>query len=74
MGWDGFVFQMGDEGLTLPYWLSNASALLCLLQRNFRSNGFLTPQRSGVSSFSNGRVAQVSFGFVFFQFYPFCLI
>nr|KAJ0193022.1 hypothetical protein LSAT_V11C800417510 [Lactuca sativa] len=52
------ALKMGDEGLTLPYWLSNASALLCLLQRNFRSNGFLTPQRSGVSSFSNGRVAQ----------------
>nr|XP_043620465.1 myosin-15 [Erigeron canadensis] len=54
------VLKVGDEGVTLPYWLSNASALLCLLQRNFRSNGFLTPisQRSGVSSLPNGRVAQ----------------
>ncbi|KAF2304267.1 hypothetical protein GH714_029027 [Hevea brasiliensis] len=35
------VLKVGDENLTLPYWLSNASALLCLLQRNLRSNGFL---------------------------------
>ncbi|MFS7944635.1 putative myosin ATPase [Helianthus anomalus] len=54
------VLKEGDEGVTLPYWLSNASALLCLLQRNFRSNGFLTPisQRSGVSTLPNGRAAQ----------------
>ncbi|KAJ9548305.1 hypothetical protein OSB04_020848 [Centaurea solstitialis] len=54
------LFQVEDEGLILPYWLSNASALLCLLQRNFRSNGFLTPisQRSGASSLPNGRLAQ----------------
>ncbi|KAL4571155.1 hypothetical protein LXL04_017906 [Taraxacum kok-saghyz] len=38
------VLKVGDEGVTLPYWLSNASALLCLWQRNFRSNAFLTPQ------------------------------
>ncbi|KAF2947234.1 hypothetical protein DAI22_02g354400 [Oryza sativa Japonica Group] len=33
----------------LPYWLSNTSALLCLLQKNLRSNGlFATPSgRSG---------------------------
>ncbi|KAJ9168153.1 hypothetical protein P3X46_019712 [Hevea brasiliensis] len=35
------VLKVGDENLTLPYWLSNAAALLCLLQRNLRSNGFL---------------------------------
>ncbi|KDP34022.1 hypothetical protein JCGZ_07593 [Jatropha curcas] len=35
------VLKVGDENITLPYWLSNASALLCLLQRNLRSNGFL---------------------------------
>uniref|UniRef100_A0A0D9YZ60 Myosin motor domain-containing protein n=1 Tax=Oryza glumipatula TaxID=40148 RepID=A0A0D9YZ60_9ORYZ len=30
----------------LPYWLSNTSALLCLLQKNLRSNGlFATPSR-----------------------------
>ncbi|KAD5317633.1 hypothetical protein E3N88_17579 [Mikania micrantha] len=54
------VLKEGDEGVTLPYWLCNASALLCLLQRNFRSNGFLTPisQRSGVSTLPNGRAAQ----------------
>ncbi|GMY24820.1 glycine--tRNA ligase, chloroplastic/mitochondrial 2 isoform X1 [Fagus crenata] len=43
--------QAGDENVTLPYWLSNASALLCLLQRNLRSNDFLTTtQRSAGSS------------------------
>ncbi|KAG0499464.1 hypothetical protein HPP92_004155 [Vanilla planifolia] len=30
-----------NENDILPYWLTNASALLCLLQRNLRSNGFL---------------------------------
>ncbi|XP_031407550.1 myosin-15 isoform X2 [Punica granatum] len=42
------VLKVGDENITLPYWLSNASALLCLLQRNLRSNGFFnaTSQRS----------------------------
>ncbi|RVX17395.1 Myosin-15 [Vitis vinifera] len=51
---------VGDENIALPYWLSNASALLCLLQRNLRSNGFLTTisQRSGGSSGITGRVAQ----------------
>ncbi|MED6156826.1 hypothetical protein PIB30_017986 [Stylosanthes scabra] len=27
-----------DNGSVLPYWLSNASALICLLERNMRSN------------------------------------
>ncbi|XP_075484734.1 myosin-15-like [Primulina tabacum] len=50
------VVKEGNEDATLPYWLSNASALLCLLPRNQRPNGFLTTssQRSGV----NGRVMQ----------------
>lgn len=54
--------QVGDEGMTLPYWLSNASALLCLLQKNLRSNGFLTAntQRSAGSAGLNGRVTHVS--------------
>ncbi|WJZ84936.1 hypothetical protein VitviT2T_004510 [Vitis vinifera] len=54
------VLKVGDENIALPYWLSNASALLCLLQRNLRSNGFLTTisQRSGGSSGITGRVAQ----------------
>ncbi|GAV80711.1 Myosin_head domain-containing protein/IQ domain-containing protein/DIL domain-containing protein [Cephalotus follicularis] len=53
------VLKVGDENITLPYWLSNASALLCLLQRNLRSNGFLTTitQRSAGSSGLSGRVA-----------------
>ncbi|CAN8327172.1 unnamed protein product [Cochlearia groenlandica] len=39
----------GDENNVLPYWLSNASALLCLLQRNLQSTSFLNAnaQRSG---------------------------
>lgn len=54
------VLKVGDENVTLPYWLSNTSALLCLLQRNLRSNGFLTgsAQRSGGLSVLNGRVQQ----------------
>lgn len=35
----------------LPYWLSNASAFLCLLQRNIRSNSFFTtPTRRSAGS------------------------
>ncbi|CAN1217160.1 XI-I [Linum perenne] len=36
------VLKTGDENISLPYWLANASALLCLLQRNLQSNGFFT--------------------------------
>ncbi|TXG61785.1 hypothetical protein EZV62_013148 [Acer yangbiense] len=41
------------------YWLSNSSALLCLLQRNLRSNGFLSAstQRTPGSTGLPGRVA-----------------
>lgn len=44
----------------LPYWLSNTSALLCLLQRNLRTNGFFsTPtRRSTASGGLSGRMAQ----------------
>jgi myosin-5 len=54
------VLKVGDEDATLPYWLSNASALLCLLQRNLRSNSFLsaTSQRTSGSSALNGRISQ----------------
>ncbi|XP_042486248.1 myosin-15 isoform X2 [Macadamia integrifolia] len=43
------ALKVEDGSAILPYWLSNASTLLCLLQKNLRSNGFLTPssQRSG---------------------------
>ncbi|KAJ0031392.1 hypothetical protein Pint_13664 [Pistacia integerrima] len=53
------VLKVGDENIILPYWLSNASALLCLLQRNLRSNGFLTAtaQRTAGSTGLPGRVA-----------------
>uniref|UniRef100_A0A1J3FM19 Myosin-15 n=1 Tax=Noccaea caerulescens TaxID=107243 RepID=A0A1J3FM19_NOCCA len=42
-----------DENGVLPYWLANASALLCLLQRNLRSNSFLnaSAQRSGRAAY-----------------------
>ncbi|KAL5697973.1 hypothetical protein ACHQM5_029065 [Ranunculus cassubicifolius] len=32
------VLKVGDDDYVLPYWLSNASTLLCLLQRNLHSN------------------------------------
>ncbi|XP_068326692.1 myosin-15-like [Pyrus communis] len=51
------VLKVGDENITLPYWLSNASALLCLLQRNLRPNSFPATQRSG-SSVLAIRIAQ----------------
>ncbi|KAL8501897.1 hypothetical protein ACS0TY_021134 [Phlomoides rotata] len=56
------VLKEGDENATLPYWLSNTSALLCLLQRNLRSNGFLTAgsQRSAGSTGMNGRLGPKS--------------
>ncbi|CAH2077072.1 unnamed protein product, partial [Thlaspi arvense] len=43
----------GDENSVLPYWLSNSSALLCLLQRNLRSNSFInaSAQRSGRAAY-----------------------
>ncbi|KAG9458232.1 hypothetical protein H6P81_002740 [Aristolochia fimbriata] len=51
------AIKVGDESHVLPYWLSNASALLCLLQRNLRSNGYLTtPRRSSGSSPLIGRM------------------
>ncbi|RXH73031.1 hypothetical protein DVH24_012715 [Malus domestica] len=51
------VLKVGDENIKLPYWLSNASALLCLLQRNLRPNSFPATQRSG-SSVLAIRIAQ----------------
>lgn len=57
--------QGGDDNITLPYWLSNTTALLWLLQRNLRSNGFFNvlSQRSPRSPGSSGltpRVVHVS--------------
>ncbi|KAK7410179.1 hypothetical protein VNO78_00758 [Psophocarpus tetragonolobus] len=47
-----------DDDNVLPYWLSNTSALLCLLQRNLHSNGFLaaTSQRYAGSSSLTSRI------------------
>ncbi|ONK75079.1 uncharacterized protein A4U43_C03F13100 [Asparagus officinalis] len=45
------VLKVDTERDILPYWLSNASALLCLLLRNLRSNGFpSTPPRQAEAS------------------------
>ncbi|KAF5202477.1 Myosin-15 [Thalictrum thalictroides] len=53
------VLKLGDEEYVLPYWLSNASTLLCLLQRTLQSNGFLTSsQRSGGYSGLSAKMAQ----------------
>nr|XP_019710669.1 protein OPAQUE1-like [Elaeis guineensis] len=53
------VIKVDNENDVLPYWLSNASALLCLLQRNLRSNGFLTTPRCSTGSFPlSGRMTQ----------------
>uniref|UniRef100_A0A0D9XJC5 Myosin motor domain-containing protein n=1 Tax=Leersia perrieri TaxID=77586 RepID=A0A0D9XJC5_9ORYZ len=41
------VLKTENENDILPYWLANASALLCLLQRNLRSKGYTAaPSRS----------------------------
>ncbi|GAB2275885.1 hypothetical protein Dimus_010629 [Dionaea muscipula] len=55
------VLRAGDEIALLPYWLANASALLCLLQRNLRSNGFFNSasNRLTFSSGLSGRVSHV---------------
>lgn len=37
---NGFL-KVDNEINIFPYWLSNASTVQCLLQRNLRSNGFL---------------------------------
>jgi hypothetical protein len=53
--------QGKDADGILPYWLSNTSALLCLLQKNLRSNGlFATPsRRSGGTQGLSGKIVQV---------------
>ncbi|KAJ4708904.1 putative myosin [Melia azedarach] len=55
------VLKAGDENAILPYWLSNGSALLCLLQRHLKSNGFLaasTPRTAG----STGLPGRIAYG------------
>ncbi|XP_019195644.1 PREDICTED: myosin-15 isoform X1 [Ipomoea nil] len=58
-GINGVIKGDAKDNTTLPYWLSNTSALLCLLQRNLRANGLFgaSSQRSGGGSALNGRVA-----------------
>ncbi|CAA7401257.1 unnamed protein product [Spirodela intermedia] len=43
------VIKVGDECDVLPYWLSNTSGLLCLLQRNVRFDTFFTSPARAVS-------------------------
>ncbi|KAL5189910.1 Myosin-15 [Glycine soja] len=52
------VLKVRDNDIVLPYWLSNTSALLCLLQRNLHPNGFLTTtaQRYARSSGLTSRI------------------
>ncbi|TKV93854.1 hypothetical protein SEVIR_9G256700v4 [Setaria viridis] len=41
------ILKTENENDILPYWLANTSALLCMLQRNLRSKGFImAPSRS----------------------------
>ncbi|XP_074276435.1 myosin-15 isoform X2 [Silene latifolia] len=51
------ALKAGDENDVLPYWLSNASALLCILQRSLRSNSFLSAA-SNRSAGLTGRFSQ----------------
>ncbi|KAK9683914.1 hypothetical protein RND81_10G174600 [Saponaria officinalis] len=51
------ALKSGDENDMLPYWLSNSSALLCILQRSLRSNSFLSAA-SNRSAGLPGRFAQ----------------
>ncbi|CAH1419792.1 unnamed protein product [Lactuca virosa] len=56
--------QVGDEGLTLPYWLSNAPTLFYILQRNFWSNDFFfLTSSSGVSFLSSGGLHKLVISF-----------
>ncbi|XP_042384069.1 protein OPAQUE1-like [Zingiber officinale] len=51
------VLEVDNEEDNLPYWLSNSSSLLCLLQRNLRSKEFLTtPSRRFGSLGLNRRI------------------
>ncbi|KAF8730217.1 hypothetical protein HU200_017194 [Digitaria exilis] len=54
------VLKQDEADGRLPYWLSNTSALLCLLQKNLRSHGlFATPsRRSGGALGVGGKIVQ----------------
>ncbi|EMS63508.1 Myosin-J heavy chain [Triticum urartu] len=54
------VLKAKEADGRLPYWLSNTSALLCLLQKNLRSNGFFgTPSRRSAGGLG-GKLAQLA--------------
>ncbi|CAM0943743.1 unnamed protein product [Alopecurus aequalis] len=55
------VLKAKEADGRLPYWLSNTSALLCLLQKNLRTNGFLsTPSRRSAGSLGlSGKIGQL---------------
>ncbi|KNA05554.1 hypothetical protein SOVF_189230 [Spinacia oleracea] len=54
------ALKVEEENETLAYWLSNTSALLCILQRCLRSNSFLNAasNRAAGSAGLSGRFAQ----------------
>lgn len=55
------AFQAENENDILPYWLANASALLCMLQRNLRSKGFImAPSRSSSDNHLSEKANEVS--------------
>jgi myosin-5 len=70
-----FLLQGEEADGRLPYWLSNTSALLCLLQKNLRSNGlFATPSgRSGGPLGIGDKIVQVrnpeNYGSFSYQYY-----
>ncbi|XP_066375076.1 protein OPAQUE1-like isoform X4 [Miscanthus floridulus] len=50
-----------NENDILPYWLANGSTLLCMLQRNLRSKGFImAPSRSSSDTHLNEKANEVS--------------
>lgn len=56
-----FPFQTENENDILPYWLANTSALLCMLQRNLRSKGFImAPSRSSSDTHLSEKANEVS--------------
>lgn len=56
-----FAFQTENENDILPYWLANTSALLCMLQRNLRSKGFImAPSRSSSDTHLSEKANEVS--------------
>ncbi|CAI8606062.1 unnamed protein product [Vicia faba] len=56
------VLKVREDDIVWPYWLSNTSALLCLLQRNLRSNGFLATNNAQRYTGSSGLASRTGHG------------